>query len=53
MPSPDPSRCLPEFQETVEVASNPVVPEVTLQLLRKLLVLLLDRVMEMLLTPVR
>jgi hypothetical protein len=40
---PDPSRGLPEFQEAVEVSNDPVIPVVASQLLRELLVLLLDR----------
>jgi hypothetical protein len=35
--SSDPSRCLPEFQETVEVSNNPVIAVVASRLLRELL----------------
>ena len=51
--SPDPSCCLPEFQEAVEVSSNPVIPVVASQLLRELLVLFPDRKMQILSAPLR
>jgi hypothetical protein len=53
LPSPDPSRCLSEFQEAVEVANDPVIPIVTSQFLRELLVLLLDREVQIFPAPFR
>jgi hypothetical protein len=51
--SPDPSRFLPKFQEAGEVANDPVIPVVASQLLHKLLVLFLDRSMQILSAPLR
>ena len=51
--TPNPARCLPEFQETVEVPNDPVVPVVAPQLLRELLVLFLERKVQILSTPFR
>jgi hypothetical protein len=51
--SPDTSRSLPEFQEAVEVSNDPVIPVVASQLLHKLLVLFLDRIVQIFSTPFR
>ena len=44
--SPNPSRSLPKFLEAGEVTNDPVIPVVTSQFLRELLVLLPDRKMQ-------
>ena len=46
-------RCLSEFQEAVEVANDPVIPVVASQFLRELLVLLLDREVQIFPAPFR
>jgi hypothetical protein len=51
--SPEPARSLPEFLEAKEVANNPVIPIVASQLLRELLVLFVDRSVQILSAPLR
>jgi hypothetical protein len=51
--SPDPSYSLSESPEAAEVSSDPIIPEVASQLLHELLVLFLDRSVQILSAPFR